>query len=415
VADLFHVGRRGGESRTAADETLRATQTLVSHMNFCWTHPTVVLLEVGWRWLVGIPFLAVVWLQIQQILLKVPPESVGLDKLNFQNPWQSSYLLMDAVGAFHPAVVAVLRWLAPVGMVAWAVASGIGRTVMLQRMRSLDEVDAARGSWARKIPGMIVLQGAWIVALIAVFALWYESVAWVASKDITSATEPDLIGFLCWLILLSLGLYVAWALLSWSLAMAPVLYFEQRDGGLLKALTGCFRLGQVFSGKLMEVNLVMGIVKIALIVLAMVFSAAPLPFSDEFGPGALHFLYVIIGVAFLIGNDFFHAVRLRIFVALQGHYQAASALKRISMASAVKISAFAHLESDFACNVLDAVAVLLTDESSLWDFTFEDSLESRYRQIRQCYGVDASDIEGALIWKILERIEKSRSRPASGK
>ena len=32
----------------------------------------------------------------------------------------------------------------------------------------------------------------------------------------------------------------------------------------------------------------MGIVKLGLIVLAMVFSAAPLPFSDELGPGALH-------------------------------------------------------------------------------------------------------------------------------
>jgi hypothetical protein len=34
----------------------------------------------------------------------------------------------------------------------------------------------------------------------------------------------------------------------------------------------------------------MGIVKLALIVLAMVFLAAPLPFSDELGGDALHFV-----------------------------------------------------------------------------------------------------------------------------
>jgi hypothetical protein len=320
---LFQAGRRDGEAstRTAADEALRATQTLVSHMAFCWQHPTVLLLEVGWRWLVGIPFLTVAWLQVQQILLQVSPASAGLDKLNFQNPWLSSYLLMEAAGTYHPVVVSVLRWLAPLGVVAWAVASGTGRTLMLQRMRSLDGVSAARGSWGRKIPGLILLQGMWIVALLAAFALWYESVAWAASRHITSATEPDLIGYLCWLIFLSLGFFVAWALLSWSLAMAPVLYFEQRDVGLLESLAGGFRLGKVFSGKLMEVNLVMGIVKITLIVLAMVFSAAPLPFSDEFGPDALHGLYMLIAVGFLIGNDFFHAVRLRSFVAFLRHYR----------------------------------------------------------------------------------------------
>lgn len=323
MAGLFQAGRRDGEpgSRSASDETLRATQTLVSHMSFCWNHPTVVLLEVVWRWLVGVPFLAVAWLQVQQILMKLPLESAGLDKLNFQNPWLSSYLLMEAAGAYHPAVVAVLRWLAPAGIVAWAVASGIGRSLMLQRMRTLDAVEVQRGSWVKRIPGIIVLQSVWIIALVAVFVLWYESVAWAAATHITSATEPDLIGYLCWLIFLSLGIFVAWALLSWSLAMAPVLYFEERDMGLLEALAGGFRLGKVFSGKLMEVNLVMAIVKIALIVLAMVFSAAPLPFSDEFGPDALHGLYILIALGFLIGNDFFHAVRLRSFVAFWRHYR----------------------------------------------------------------------------------------------
>ncbi len=304
-------------------EKLRATQTLVNHMSFCWNHPTVLLLELGWRWLLGIPFLAMMWLRLQQVLLMAPPESVGLDKLNFQNPWLSSFLLAEAAHVYRPVIVAACWWLLPAGVLAWAILAGIGRTLVLRRMASVD-VDPSLDhpsltSSFRHIPGMIVLQGAWIVMLIAVFYLWDRCVGWAASTHINSATEPDLIGFFCWVIFFSLAMFVAWALLSWTLATAPLLYLREPGRGIFSALLGSAQLGKDLSSKLLEVNLVMGIVKIALVVLAMVFSAAPLPFSDEFGPGALHFLYVVIFILFLVGNDFFHVVRLRSFSVMLQH------------------------------------------------------------------------------------------------
>ena len=171
---------------------------------------------------------------------------------------------------------------------------------------------------------MILLQAIWMTALLLCFWLWYRGVAWAAVTHITSATEPDLIGYLCWLISISLGIFTAWALLSWTITMAPVLYFLESETAPLSpwsALVRSFRLGKSFSGKLLEVNLVMSIVKIALIVLAMVFCAAPLPFSDQFGPDALHSLYLLIGVLFLIGNDYFHVVRLKSFVEFWRFYR----------------------------------------------------------------------------------------------
>ena len=53
-----------------AARQLRATQGFVAHMTFCWRHPSLTALEVGWRWLFGVPFLFIVWGQIQQILLQ---------------------------------------------------------------------------------------------------------------------------------------------------------------------------------------------------------------------------------------------------------------------------------------------------------------------------------------------------------
>jgi hypothetical protein len=115
-------------------------------------------------------------------------------------------------------------------------------------------------------------------------------------------------------------------MVSWTLAMAPVLMLvegDARPGAAIRALLGSFHLGKALSAKLMEIGLVLAIVKIMLIVLAMVFSAAPLPFSDEFGPDALHDLYVLIAIAFLIANDYFHVVRLRSYVALWRHFREA--------------------------------------------------------------------------------------------
>jgi hypothetical protein len=63
-----------------------------------------------------------------------------------------------------------------------------------------------------------------------------------------------------------------------------------------------------------EINLVMGIVKLALVVLAMVLSAAPLPFSDELGPGAMHLVWAIATIFYLVASDYFQVVRLKGFV-----------------------------------------------------------------------------------------------------
>ena len=85
-----------------------------------------------------------------------------------------------------------------------------------------------------------------------------------------------------------------WALVSWTVSIAPILALLERS---LRTFSSweALRLGKAFTSKLAEINLVLGIVKLALLVLAMVFSAAPLPFGDELGPSAMHFGVGCIG------------------------------------------------------------------------------------------------------------------------
>jgi hypothetical protein len=69
----------------------------------------------------------------------------------------------------------------------------------------------------------------------------------------------------------------------------------------------------------------MGIVKLALMVLAMVLSAAPLPFSDQLGPDALHLLWIAATIFFFVASDYFHVVRLKGFMEFWRMYRGAQA------------------------------------------------------------------------------------------
>ena len=340
------TGARTTGPRAGHKAPVRATQTLISHMGYCRQHPSLWAMEIAWRWLAGVPFLLVAWHQTQAILAQVSPSMAGLNRLEWANPWVSSVLIADAVGRYQPLVTVVLRWLAPLALIGWAVLSGIGRVAILDRMVRIDDGVGGgageqqiplgndnqkdkskgdgrgeeRGSIWRKLPGVIALQAVWMAALLGCWFGWYVSVGWAASRYITVGAQPDLVGYLCWLIFLSLAIYVLWAVTSWVLGVAPVLYAMERRS-LAGALGGSFGLGKELSGKLAEVNLVMAIVKIALLVLAMVFSAAPLPFSDTFGPDFMQALYGLVAVWWLVANDYFQVVRLRSFVVLRGIYR----------------------------------------------------------------------------------------------
>jgi len=165
-----------------------------------------------------------------------------------------------------------------------------------------------------------VLQAAFLSLLVAVFWSWFRCMQWDAAAHISADGDPDLVGFAIWAIILSLGFFTTWALLSWTLEIAPLLLLLERRS-VFSSLGESLRLGKEFTGKLAEINLVMGIVKLALIVLAMVFSAAPLPFSDELGGGAMHVVWGASTMFYLVANDYFQVVRLKGFVEFWRTYR----------------------------------------------------------------------------------------------
>jgi hypothetical protein len=117
----------------------------------------------------------------------------------------------------------------------------------------------------------------------------------------------------------TLGLFSLWAIASWGLSVAPLLAML-RNIGVSKSFAAAFRLGPL-KAKLMEINLVMGIVKIALIVLAMVLSACPLPFEAVATPEFMFWWWMGVSVIYFVASDFFHVARLVSYLELWRAYE----------------------------------------------------------------------------------------------
>ena len=305
-----------------AQAPVRGTQTFVGTLSECWRRPGVVALEVAWRWAYGIPAAALaIWFARKVLLVAtggvLDPARLGLDAGLLNDPVGAlSADPMGAAGKFARAWAAVWPglshvgvWLLPLLVVAWIVVSAVGRTVVLRR---IDPAMHARAGT------LMVLHALRVLALGAVLAVWFWCVGWSGRVAVTApmaaGQEPNLVLYCGLLIVLTLVFFVGWGTVSWLLAMAPLVAML-RGLGAAASLGATLRLGRL-RGKLMEVNLVMGIVKIALIVLAMVFSATPLPFESVTSEGFLLCWWAGVGVVYLLASDFFHVARLLAYLTL---------------------------------------------------------------------------------------------------
>jgi hypothetical protein len=205
-------------------------------------------------------------------------------------------------------------WILPVLAMVWIAVSAVGRTAVLRRLDPA--LTAHTGT-------LMVLGAVRLLFLAGTFLAWVRGLMWAGRVAITTPVaagdEPNLVMYFALVICGTLALFVAWAAASWVLGIAPMLAMLHGygPGESLRAAT---RLGSL-SGKLVEINLVLGIVKIALIVLAMVFSATPLPFQSFTTDGFLWTWWAGVTVGYLIASDFFHVVRAAAYLELWRAYE----------------------------------------------------------------------------------------------
>lgn len=282
----------------------RGTQLLVVHIGACLRRPGLVALEVLWKWSILLPFAAVAWRVVLLIRQMVETAGTAPATIDFSNPWIAATQISQTWRAYQTPMHDLLGWMLPVGALCWVLLSALGRAALLSRME--------QGTRFRPL-AMIPLQAAHLALLAAVLWGWFYSVAWAAATHFPQTGEPDLIGYSAWVIFLSLGFFTLWALVSWPFAVAPVVMLQENCSPWA-AIARSFRLGKPFTAKLVEIGLVMGIVRLALLVLAMVFSAAPLPFRDELGPETMQAVTLGAVAFYFLSSDLFQVVRLRSFL-----------------------------------------------------------------------------------------------------
>jgi len=288
-------------------EQQRATQGFVATLTQVRNHPSWVLLEVAWRWLFGIPAVLVVWLQASKVFASVPWQQTGVQAVTVNqlltDPLKASETIANFASLILPGLLHVATLLAPLLIVVWAIVSGIGRTLVLRRMDS---------TLQPRIGTMVALQMLRILPLAALFAAWFFGVQalgrWTIVNPIASGGEPVMMLYVGGVIVLTLSLFVVSALIGWIFSLAPLLS-ASNGSGVSSSIRDAVRTGGLRSG-LIEINLVLGIVKIALMILALVFSACPLPFETELTDAFLFNWNCLVAVWYFLASDFFHVARL---------------------------------------------------------------------------------------------------------
>jgi hypothetical protein len=290
-------------------EKVRGTQSFVSVMSAVWRRTSLMGMEVLWRWCAGGPLLALAAWQALRLSHGIPLNGAALQAMTVFQPVAAFKTIDRTLAVLVPIAKPVAGWLIPLAFVFWWVMAGLGRTVVWRR---LDPRLHAR-------PFAVMALGALrAVFLTGVWCLWGWGVHRAGEISITGPAgrggEPNLISYCAMLICGTLLLYVLWAIASWVLQLAPLLAAELNLGPVA-ALQAALR-SRAVRGKLIEINLVMNIVKLALLVLAMVFSATPLPFASVESQTFLVWWWSGVILLYLAMSDYFQVVRAASYLAL---------------------------------------------------------------------------------------------------
>lgn len=302
------------KAQTASHAPIRGTQSFVGMMSFVWKRPGLTGIEVVSRWIAWLPLLLCASIYVGALGM-----DVHLNLARAQAMWSESqtsftllehgaYLFSFQAGAFALGTLPLLACAA-----LWGVISGFGRALLLRRIHP--QLLARRFTLCVLAMSRVVLMTALLAGwLLVLVAGWIHFVQGPQSRGEYPGYVP---GFALVLILTVL-LFVLWSATSWIFRLAPMLAMGLGVGPV-EAVRVAWKTGPL-RGKLIEINLVMGVVKLGLIVWAMAISASPLPFANNETEGFLHAWWAGTFVVWVVASDYFHVVRQAAYVRLAQAY-----------------------------------------------------------------------------------------------
>ncbi len=288
--------------KAAFQAPLHGTQSLVGVAAQVWMRPRLLALELLWRWCAAVPLLCLAAWSGARALRGVPFDRAALERMTALRPAEAASTLARQFSVTRPARLPVARGLAPLALVVWAVASVLGKIAIWRRLDPTLRPRVAAVGWlglGRSLFFVLTL-GVWLAGL-------WAAGRYAITAPAAAGAEPNLVLYVGLAVALTSALFVLWSVTVWVVDAATL--FALCDGsGVGLSLRQALRAGAL-RPKLIEINMVMGIVKVALLVLAMVFSASPLPFVTVETQSFLAAWWSLVAVLYLVASDLFHVVR----------------------------------------------------------------------------------------------------------
>ena len=277
--------------------------SFVQAMAEVWRRPSLTAIEVLWRWVVCIPLLYAGYVTLGSLDVGVRMMSSWFRTMTVFKPLEAMDGLHQVGVVLWPLIEPVAKWFVPVFALVWVLSAAAGRTLWLRRYDP---------TLKTRLPTYALLTLLRLSKLVAMLGTWVGCWALALRVAVIAPAarheEPNLVLLAAIVIVLTLLLFIAWSVTSWIVQLAPLIAMA-RDVSVRKSIVMAIRAPKALRSQLIETNLVMGITKVALLVLAMVFSACPLPFASVETQEFLTYWWIGVGVWWLLASDYFHVVR----------------------------------------------------------------------------------------------------------
>ena len=287
-----------------ATAPIRGTQSFVGVMTAVWKRPALTGVELLWRITAFLP----AWF-LTTAFFGAPLTSFIPVNNNVAPP--SPEQALHALQSFFTAIQSLtnphtLLWLSAFALF-WLVIATAGRSFIL---RKLDPT--LRASYLKLFAlnlARFALTAALIITWIATTTFAFHHFIWL---PLANGGDANVILAFTIVVVTALALFVFNCLIAWTLQLAPIAAMQP---------TPTSKTTPELRSKLIEINLVMGIVKVCLLVLAMVFSACPLPFSNVETQQFLNFWWLGVFLLWVVASNLFHVVRAAAYLRLYDAYK----------------------------------------------------------------------------------------------
>jgi hypothetical protein len=267
--------------------------------------PSLLLIEIGWRWTFGAISILVVSASAFLLLKSIAFDPHQLESLTALSAWQLAQTLASSVATGTAVLFRLVAVSSFVLAVCWTVLSAVGRYATLARpalapgasLRTCFAISSARA----------------LVTLAAILA-WITTGFLVGMIGAASSARRDLpvsavsLAILLPVLVLIVGL---WSLSNWYLSFAP-LFPESRWTQLIAEGWKFVRSGR---DQVLEVSMATGILRAGLFVVALLLSVAAGAVITN--PRVLLANLVVISLLYFLIADFIYVARLAAYAKLR--------------------------------------------------------------------------------------------------